>query len=82
MAKKESLFDKFEEINRHTMAHFFLGVGLTVFLLNAISFSTIYPFLKQSQLGLMGPFFGHYMSFATSILLVIFSAYEMFKHGK
>jgi hypothetical protein len=78
MAKK-SFLDKFESIDRHTMAHFYLGIGVTIFILNVVSYMSIYVYFKDSSLGVVGPYFGHYSSFVAAILLIVFSIYEMNK---
>lgn len=80
MKKTNSLLKKFESINQKEIAILFLGVGTTMFVLSFISYLTIYQYLKLSQLGLVGPFYGHYTSFVASILLMAYAIYELHKN--
>ncbi len=75
MAKRVGM--NIDELSNKELSIFFLGVGIAVFVLNTLSFLSLWPYLKLSQLGLFGPFFGHYMSYASSLFLIVYSIVEI-----
>lgn len=61
------------KLNKQVIGYFFLGVGLTMFLVNIVS---IISFLNIAQIRL--PLTGYYISIISSIFLMTYSVYNIY----
>ena len=74
--KKASLIEKLDNKlgwDKKTIGHFFLGVGLIMFILNI---TTILNFIQYTGMGF--PMTGYYTSTASSMFLMGYSLYNIY----
>ncbi|MCA9497208.1 MAG: hypothetical protein KC589_09765 [Nanoarchaeota archaeon] len=76
MAKKRTLMERIDEEflwDRKTVGYFFLGVGLTMFIIN------ITLILSVMQVWSSGyPMSGYYISIISSVILMTYSLYNIY----
>lgn len=81
MVKKKSFKEKLEKIfnwNRESIGLFFLGVGLTMFIVNITAILNILPYLSLLSTYVEYPLLGYYVSVLSSIILMTYSLYNMY----
>ncbi|USN44883.1 MAG: hypothetical protein H6500_03510 [Candidatus Woesearchaeota archaeon] len=66
-------------LTRHNIGLFFLGVGMTMFLVNITTMLTVAPYLKLLNVGLASlPLAGYYISVLSSVFLMGYSLYNIY----
>jgi len=73
----KSYIEKIEDLfhwNKHTVGHFFLGVGLTIFILNIIVFINISQYYVGNDLMI-----SYYLSIISSIVLMCYALYNIYE---
>lgn len=81
MVKKKNFMTKLEKIftwDRESIGLFFLGVGLTMFIINVTAILNILPFLPKLAEYVEYPLLGYYVSILSSIILMVYSLYNMY----
>ncbi|MCA9459816.1 MAG: hypothetical protein KC550_04680 [Nanoarchaeota archaeon] len=76
MAKKKSLIEKIDEEflwDRKTVGYFFLGVGLTMFIINITLILSVMKIWSSGY-----PMSGYYISIISSIILMTYSLYNIY----
>lgn len=72
--KNKSLF----ELNKKTIGLFFLGVGVTTFILNVATFLTLFQYMEiirqYPQLSLSA----YYISIVSSLVLIFYSLFNIY----
>ncbi len=63
----------------HTAGVFFLGVGITMFILNITSILQLIPYLSAMN-KILGPYplYGFYISLISSIILISYSIFNIY----
>lgn len=65
--------------DRQKVSLIFLGVGITMFLLNMLSIITLLPYLEYLvQNSIAHTLTGYYISVISSIILIVYSMYNLF----
>ena len=84
MAKKKktllhSIHEKHFSFTKNEIGLFFLGVGLTMFLLNIASMINSIQAIIEAGKVVKYPFMGFYISLLSSMLLMIYSLYNIYE---
>jgi hypothetical protein len=82
MAKKNKSFmdkaDNYFGSQKKEIAYFFFGVGVVLFLLNLNAIIQIWPYVEQFRLYFhINPLTTHFVSLASSLVLIIYALYEV-----
>ena len=85
MKKDSGLMNRISEefhLNYHVVGSFFLGVGLTMFMLNITAVMQLIPYMAamKSIYGVF-PMHGFYVSVLSSMILMVYSLYNMYYKG-
>ncbi len=68
------------EFKKREIGLFFLGIGLTMFILNITTYMQILPYISfMKQFTGVSPLTGYYTSISSSIILMIYSLYNIYK---
>lgn len=81
MKKKQSFYDKCQnyfENDRESIAFFFLGVGLTMFIVNVTAIINLMPFIHLLSNNIEYPLLSYYISLTSSIVLMAYSLYNIY----
>lgn len=81
MVQKKSKLEKIKKVfswDRESIGLFFLGVGLTMFIVNITAILNILPFLPMLSTYVEYPLLGYYVSILSSIILMTYSLYNMY----
>ncbi len=60
--------------DKQTIGHFFLGIGIIIFLLNIVTFINVSQYYNGEFL-----LTGYYLSVTSSITLIIYSLYNIYE---
>ena len=81
---KKKMLDKLEKhvpFSKKEIGLFFLGVGFTMFLLNITTYIQLLPYIEfLNSMGLKVLMTGYYTSIVSSIILILYSVYNIYNN--
>ena len=76
--KKKGFIEQHFYLSHKDVGLFFLGIGLTMFILNVTAMVQLYPLIGDlKEVYGIAPITAYYISFASSIILIAYSAYNI-----
>ena len=77
---KEIEKDNSNLLNKKTIGAFFLGIGIIMLLMNIMTYLVVMPYTTMLEnLGINLLMSGYYVSIGSSILLILYSLYNIYE---